>query len=83
MIAHYGVYLSLKQRCRKVFEAETEEGNKIEVYAEGEDREVVPFVAVVEINPLRPRQPDIKTRENMPKSLFQQMLKLIKQTVRA
>jgi len=83
MIAHYGVYLSLKQKCQKVFEGETEEGNKIEVYTQGEDREVIPFVAVVEINPLRPRQPDIKTREDMPKRLFQQMLKLIKQTVKA
>jgi len=83
MFAHYGVYLSLKQKCQKVFEGETEEGNKIEVYAQGEDREVIPFVAVVEINPLKPRQPDIKTRENMPKPLFQQMLKLIQQTVKA
>lgn len=83
MIAHYGVYLSLKQKCQKVFEGETEDGNKIEVYAQGEEKEVIPFVAVVEINPLRPRQPDIKTRENMPKRLFQQMLKLIKQTVKA
>lgn len=83
MIVHYGEYLSLKERSKKLLEGESLEGKKIEVYAYPNDEaEVIPLVAVVELNPLTPRQPNILHRENMPKPLLEKMLQIIKESLK-
>lgn len=74
MITHYGAYLYLKERSKKVCEAKSEEG-WVEVYATpNDDLDVIPLVTLVFFSHLRPRQPTFYTRQNVPKGELQKLL---------